>query len=140
MHFRTQSEGQELDVNLTPLIDVVFLLLIFFMVSTTFDSTSQLKINLPEADAPKIKNELEQLKVVINAKGHFHLNGHQLANQSVVALKASIIRLLDGDKNVQVIIQSDAQSPVQSMVTIMDVVSRLGLTNLSIQTTQSAIE
>ena len=141
MQFRSNTDGQELDVNLTPLIDVVFLLLIFFMVSTTFDTTSQLKINLPEAEAQPIKNKQDRLEITINAKGDFYLNGRQIASTSGSALKAAIARQIEGgDKSIQVMVQSDSLTPVQSLVTALDVVSRLGLNNLSIATTQKISE
>jgi len=141
MQFRPNHDGQELDVNLTPLIDVVFLLLIFFMVSTTFDTTSQLKINLPEADAQPIKNKQDKLEITINAKGDFYLNGRQIASRDASALSASIFRQIkNGDRSIQVMVQSDALTPVQSLVTALDVISRLGLTNLSIATTQKTAQ
>lgn len=141
MQFRSNTDTQELDVNLTPLIDVVFLLLIFFMVSTTFDTTSQLKINLPEADSQLIKNKKDKLEITINAKGDFYLNGRQISSRSSSALSASIFRQIkDGDKSIQVMVQSDALTPVQSLVTALDVISRLGLNNLSIATTQKIAE
>jgi len=137
MQFRSNTNNQDAEVNLTPLIDVVFLLLIFFMVSTTFDTTSQLKINLPEAEAHPLKNLKNKLEITINAKGDFYLNGRQVANRGSSALMASIQRQIkNGDKGIQVMIQSDALTPVQSLVTALDVVSRLGLNNLSIATTQ----
>lgn len=137
MQFRTTNDSQGVDVNLTPLIDVVFLLLIFFMVSTTFDSTSQLKINLPEADTQQQQNEPKQLKISINAKGVYYLNGRALQQQNSQALSAAISRQLDQEgKDIQVIIQPDAVSPVQAMVTAMNVVGQMGLANLSIQTIQ----
>jgi len=141
MQFRPNHDGQELDVNLTPLIDVVFLLLIFFMVSTTFDTTSQLKINLPQADAQPIKNKQDKLEITINAKGDFYLNGRQIASRDASALSASIFRQIkDSDRSIQVMVQSDALTPVQSLVTALDVISRLGLTNLSIATTQKTAQ
>lgn len=137
MQFRFNHDAQELDVNLTPLIDVVFLLLIFFMVSTTFDSTSQLKINLPEANAQTVKNQQDKLEISINAKGDFYLNGRQISSRNASALSASIARqIVNGDKSIQVMLQSDALTPVQSLVTALDVLSRLGLNNLSIATLQ----
>ena len=141
MQFRSNNDGQDVDVNLTPLIDVVFLLLIFFMVSTTFDTTSQLKINLPEAEAQTLKNKQDRIEITINAKGDFYLNGRQITSRSASALSASILRqITNGDKSIQVMVQSDALTPVQSLVTALDVVSRLGLSNLSIATTQNLIE
>ncbi len=141
MQFRSKTDGQDADVNLTPLIDVVFLLLIFFMVSTTFDTTSQLKINLPKADSQQIKNSKNKIEITINAKGDFYLNGRQVASRSAAALRASIQRQIShGDKSIQVMVQSDALTPVQALVTALDVVSRLGLTNLSIATSQKISE
>ncbi len=135
MQFKSNTDNQDADVNLTPLIDVVFLLLIFFMVSTTFDTTSQLKINLPEAESQHIKNDKNKLEITINAKGDFYLNGKQLINRSPSALRAAIQRqVANGDKSVQVMVQSDAATPVQALVTALDVVSNLGLNNLSIAT------
>lgn len=136
MQFKTSTESQHVDVNLTPLIDVVFLLLIFFMVSTTFDSTSQLKINLPEADTSQIKNQPKQLKISINVKGVYYINGRALQQSNAGALRAAIIRQVDKQKDIQVIIQPDALSPVQSMVTAMNIAGQLGLSNLSIETIQ----
>lgn len=139
MQFRSQDSSQDIDVNLTPLVDVIFLLLIFFMVSTTFDTTSQLKINLPQADAPEVKKQQNKLELTINAKGDFYLNGGAVVNQSARALTESIRRLVGNDnQDINVIIQSDAATPVQSLVTAMDVVSRLGLANLSIATVKGS--
>lgn len=141
MQFKTPNNEAELDVNLTPLIDVVFLLLIFFMVSTTFDTTSQLKIDLPEADIEKTAIELQKLEISINAKGYFFINGKQLASKNRSALLAALNRhVVDSSDELSVIIQSDASTPVQSLVTAMDVVGRLGLSNLSIVTTQVNVQ
>ncbi len=135
MKFNSTTPVEEVNINLTPLIDVVFLLLIFFMVSTTFDTTSQLKIELPKAsqnDAIKLK---QPLYLVINAKGSFFLNARELSSQKSEALSIALRRVLEGSDR-PVVIQSDAGSPVQSLVTAMDVVARLGLTQVSIATTR----
>jgi biopolymer transport protein ExbD len=135
MKFTSHNPEEDASINLTPLIDVVFLLLIFFMVSTTFDTTSQLKITLPEANENKQANEPHELNIVIDAEGRFFLNSRELASQKSDALSAAIRRALDG-KDRPIVIQSDAESPVQSLVTAMDVVGRLGLTQVSIATTR----
>ena len=135
MKFSSHNPEEDASINLTPLIDVVFLLLIFFMVSTTFDTTSQLKIKLPEASENKQANDPHGLNIVIDAEGRFFLNSRELASQKSEALKVAIQRALDG-KDRPIIIQSDAKSPVQSLVTAMDVVGRLGLTQVSIATTR----
>ncbi len=135
MKFTSHNAEEEVGINLTPLIDVVFLLLIFFMVSTTFDTTSQLKIKLPEASQQKITKAPNELNILIDSKGRFFLNSRELSSQKSAALLAAIQRVLQGADR-PVIIQSDAESPVQSLVTAMDVVGRLGLTQVSIATTR----
>ena len=135
MKFNSASPVEEVNINLTPLIDVVFLLLIFFMVSTTFDTTSQLKINLPEASQNDIKKEAKPLNLMIDARGRFFLNSREVSGQKSEALKAALEQVLNG-ANRPIVIQSDAETPVQSLVTAMDVLARLGLSRVSIATTR----
>ena len=135
MKFTSHSTEEETTINLTPLIDVVFLLLIFFMVSTTFDTTSELKIRLPEASQNKVVEKPRTLNILIDAKGRFFLNSRELSSQKSGALMSALQRVLQGADR-PVVIQSDAESPVQSLVTAMDVVGRLGLTEVSIATTR----
>lgn len=136
MQFRPQVQEEETSVNLTPLIDVVFLLLIFFMVSTTFDSTSELKIDLPEASANN-PVQTDKMTIMIDPQGFYFINGKRLKNQSSELLLLELHRLIGNRKNTPVVIQSDAKSPVQSMVTAMDVVGQMGLSRLSIATTKA---
>ncbi len=135
MKFISATPVEEVNINLTPLIDVVFLLLIFFMVSTTFDTTSQLKIKLPEASQDEAIKPKQPLYLVINIEGNFFLNARELSSQKSEALSLALQRVLDGSDR-PIVIQSDAGSPVQSLVTAMDVVARLGLTQVSIATTR----
>jgi len=135
MRFISATPVEEVNINLTPLIDVVFLLLIFFMVSTTFDTTSQLKIKLPEASQDEAIKPKQPLYLVINMEGKFFLNSRELSSQKSEALSLALQRILDGSDR-PIVIQSDAESPVQSLVTAMDVVARLGLTHVSIATTR----
>lgn len=135
MNFKSRNAEEDVNINLTPLIDVVFLLLIFFMVSTTFDSTSQLKINLPQASQDQSVVPPQKLNLMIDAKGNFFLNSRELTNNKSATLKAALERTMDGNK-LPIVIQSDAGSPVQSLVTAMDVVGQLGLSQVSIATTR----
>ncbi|MCZ6798636.1 MAG: biopolymer transporter ExbD [Gammaproteobacteria bacterium] len=135
MKFNSTSPVEEVNINLTPLIDVVFLLLIFFMVSTTFDTTSQLKIHLPEASQNETRREAKPLNLMIDAKGRFFLNSRELSSQKSETLMFALKQVLNG-ANRPIVIQSDAESPVQSLVTAMDVVARLGLSRVSIATTR----
>jgi biopolymer transport protein ExbD len=135
MNFKSSHIEEEANINMTPLIDVVFLLLIFFMVSTTFDTTSQLKINLPEASEQQTSMPPQKLNLLIDAKGNFFINSRELTNRKSATLKAALQRTMAGSK-LPIVIQSDADSPVQSLVTAMDVVGQLGLTQVSIATTR----
>jgi biopolymer transport protein ExbD len=135
MNFHSSNIEEDANINMTPLIDVVFLLLIFFMVSTTFDTTSQLKINLPEASQQPTLAPPQKLNLLIDARGNFFINSRELTNNKSATLKAALERSLAGGQ-LPIVIQSDANSPVQSLVTAMDVVSQLGMTQVSIATTR----
>ncbi|MGD8616641.1 MAG: biopolymer transporter ExbD, partial [Gammaproteobacteria bacterium] len=85
-----RSRADEPEVNLTPLIDVVFILLIFFMVSTTFQRESQIKIELPEASAEPMEERKELLEIVIDSQGHYFIDEQQVVNSELETLKAAI--------------------------------------------------
>ncbi len=135
MNFRSKESQQTLELNLTPLIDVVFLLLIFFMVSTTFDKPTRLKVQLPEAVS---ENELDQtvnkIEVVIQQNGDYFINGHPLANQTYKTLKKALKKKANGNQDLPVIIRADKKVPYQFVVKVMDVASQLGLNRLVFST------
>jgi len=106
------------------------------MVSTTFDSTSELKIDLPEASADNPVQQ-QRLTLMIDPKGFYYINGKRLKNQTSDLLLLELYRATGDDKDIPVVIQSDANSPVQSLVTAMDVAGQIGLNHLSIATTQA---
>lgn len=126
---------EEISVNLTPLIDVVFLLLIFFMVSTTFTRESHLQVELPEASGePVSPSEVRQIDVVINAEGQYLLNDQALVNNRRETLERGVKELAEGDKSLPFIITADARTPHEFVVRAMDVAGRLGFAKLSITT------
>jgi biopolymer transport protein ExbD len=122
------------EVNLTPLIDVVFLLLIFFMVSTTFDREARLKIELPEATSEVTEAPAEVLEIAINAAGDFFIDEQKLVNRKPETLKKAIQQTLGERRDLPVIIRADGRTPHQSVVTVMDTASQLGLLELSLAT------
>lgn len=125
------------DVNITPLIDVVFLLLIFFMVSTTFKRDAELKIDLPEASAKAVEQKKETLEIVIDAEGRYFINKQEVVNQKLETLKTAIHKVSRGSNTIPFIIRADAKSPHQAFITAMDAAKQLGFVNLSIATTQA---
>lgn len=128
---------EELDLNLTPLIDVVFLLLIFFMVSTTFEQQSKLKVELPEASAQAVKQADNSVTIGIDAKGRFFINDRQLVNTQFKTLKAALIKTIGKNKDVPLVLKADAKTPHQAVVMAMDAAAQLGLTRLSIATLEN---
>lgn len=121
-------------VNLTPLIDVVFLLLIFFMVSTTFTKESRLNLELPSAQGETSLQESVVLEVVVDASGHYRVNERALALHTVEALMKAMADAAQDNSDIPVIITADAKSPHQSVITAMDAAGRLGFAKLSLTT------
>jgi biopolymer transport protein ExbD len=127
---RTQPE-----VNLTSLIDVVLLLLIFFMVSTSFVKQSQITISLPEAESAAIVEEVpEQIDIMITSSGVYLVNGRELINSRVETLRNALQKVSGGDNTLPLTISADANAKHQDVVTAMDVAGRLGFKRISIAT------
>lgn len=135
MKFRRQKVDEE-GVNLTPLIDVVFLLLIFFMVSTTFTRETHLSVDLPEAVGQPSKENPKQIEILIAADGSYSVNGQSLVNNKIQTLMSAIDKLSEGDRKVPMVITADAKTPHQSVVEAMDAAGQLGFVHLSITTRQ----
>ena len=132
------NRREEIDLNLTPLIDVVFLLLIFFMVSTTFEKTSKLKIDLPEASAQAVQQPKQKIVLGIDVKGRYYINDRQLVNTQSKTLKMALIKIAGDDKDMPIVLRADAKTPHQSVVTAMDAAAQAGLTRLSISTLETS--
>jgi biopolymer transport protein ExbD len=130
------STPDEPEVNLTPLIDVVFLLLIFFMVSTTFEHQSRIQIELPEATAEATKPDDESLEIIIDAQGRFFIGEEQVVNTELNTLKGAISKTVGERESVPVIIRADAKTPHQAVITALDATSQLGLTRISLATSR----
>jgi biopolymer transport protein ExbD len=126
---------EEPTVDLTSLIDVVFLLLIFFMVSTTFERQALLKVDLPEASEVEDRTELpESLELVIDSEGRMYLNDRRLVDSDERTLRAAIEEAVGEERTVPLILRADRQTPHHYVVTAMDVAAQLGFGNLSIAT------
>lgn len=138
MKFKRQR-SQHVAMDLTPLIDVVFLLLIFFMVSTTFTRESHLQVELPQASGnPAPPADVEQIDVVISADGQYLLNDKPLVNNRRETLERGIRELADADTSLPFIITADARTPHEFVVRAMDAAGRLGFAKLSITTEREA--
>ncbi len=126
---------EEPEVNLTSLIDVVLLLLIFFMVSTSFVKQSQISISLPEAESAAVVEEFpEQLDIMITEQGTYLVNGRELVNSRAETIRNALQKVSGGNTNLPLTISADANARHQHVVTAMDVAGKLGFVKISIAT------
>lgn len=132
-----RSRAEDPEVNLMPLIDVVFILLIFFMVSTTFQKESEIKIELPEASSEPVEAEHDAFEIVIDADGRYFIDERQVVNNELDTLKKAISQSLGERKDMPVVIRADRRTPYESVVRAMDATSQLGLVQMSLATSQS---
>lgn len=130
----SQNRNEEPDINLTPLIDVVFLLLIFFMVSTTFNKESELSIELPEASGEARQVENKPIEIAISRDGQYSVNGEQLARNDIDTLKRAVKQLAGKRENPPLVIIADGKTTHQSVVTAMDAVRQLNITHITFAT------
>ena len=136
MNFNLQRRDDE-EISITPLIDVVFILLIFFMVTTTFERESRIAVNLPEAAEQPVDTTAQPREIIIDESGIFYINGNALSDQRFNTLLSSIKAMVQGDKETPIVIRADARTPYQSVVAVMDATSQLGLFKVSLATNQS---
>lgn len=135
MKFRRQKRVDN-TINLTPLIDVVFLLLIFFMVSTTFTKESHLVLELPEADGKVEETIVESIEILIGKNGDYSINGKQLINRQLKTLMKALEDISSGNREMPLTITADANTSHQSVVTAMDAAGKIGFVHLKITTKQ----
>ena len=144
MKFSDRQE-EETIINLTPLIDVVFLLLIFFMVSTTFSKESELRIQLPESsEEPNREQKAQVVEIEIDADGVYAVRGpdeegaRQLLNTSRETLRRALLSASKGQTDIVTMIRADRRTPHESVIRAMDISRRLGLTNITFATQQTS--
>ncbi|RLA35373.1 MAG: biopolymer transporter ExbD [Gammaproteobacteria bacterium] len=131
----TARAKEEPEVNMTSLIDVVLLLLIFFMVSTSFVKQSQISISLPQADSSAIVDEVpQQLDIMITEQGTFLVNGRELVNNRPETIRNALQKVSGGNTQLPLTISADANARHQYVVTAMDVAGKLGFVKISIAT------
>ena len=128
---------EEPEVNLTSLIDVVLLLLVFFMVSTSFLKETEIRLRLPEAEAVERSETQAPLIITVTADGGYYVDGREVINRRVDTLRRAIVEAAGDDRGRPVTIRADARTEHQAVVTAMDVAGRLGFTAISIATVHS---
>ena len=131
----SRRHHEEPELNLISLVDVVLLLLIFFMVSTTFVDESRIELQLPQASAkPAAEQRKDPIEVAVTASGEYRVNGQTLINTSPATLSAAVSRIAGESREIPITLRADARATHQSVVTAMDVLGRLGFRSISIAT------
>ena len=132
MNFRNKKHTP-LDISLTPMIDVVFLLLIFFMVTTTFSRQSAIKVVLPQADGQQTEKQEKAVLLTIDKSGQYYIDDKPLSDNSLDLL-ARELTANRNSRNIPLIINADAAAPVQSAISVLDVASKIGFSSITFAT------
>lgn len=128
----------EPEINLTSLIDVVLLLLVFFMVSTSFLKATELRLELPRAEAAPREEPAEELEIIVTASGDYFVNGRELVNRRADTLRRALEQVAGEQRELPITVRADGRTAHQSVVTAMDVAGRLGFRQILIATVDEA--
>jgi len=134
-----KKKKEDVQINLTPLIDVVFLLLIFFMVSTSFKKETKVSLTLPEANGEALDSSNDSIEVTVTKTGEVFVNGNGLVNRDVGTIKEAL-KQSSTDHQTPVIISADAAAPYQAVITVMDAAGQAGFNNLTLPTQKPSSE
>ena len=137
MRISNNRRGDDFEINVIPLIDVLLTLLMFFVLTSTFVQHSRLQVTLPQASTQDRDMNAPALTVMIDRDGRFYVGSDEVLGEGIEVLKQAIARNAGDDRERQVTIRADANTPHQDVVTAMDALGQLGFTRLSIATTPS---
>jgi len=137
MNFRPRAK-EEPEINLIPFIDVLLVVLIFLMLSTTYSKFTELQLTLPVADAQQLRDKPKEIIVAVAADGRYAVNRDTLDGKGVDAVARALAGAAKAGPDSVVIISADAQSPHQSVVTVMEAARRVGLSQITFATRTSA--
>ena len=136
MKLQPSRSREEPEINVISLVDVLLVLVLFFMVSTSFLRETEISLHLPEATAAaQAETTGESLEIVITQNGNYVVNGRELVNNERRTLRAAIERLIGDRRDLPVFIRADAAATHQAVVTAMDVAGQLGFKKLNLATT-----
>ena len=139
MRLQTRRPKEDPEINLISLIDIALLLVIFFMLSSTFSQESRVKIELPQASlVPSGKQKSDPIVVTVTQSGSYRVNERELINSSTDTLRAAIMEIAGADRSKPVTVRADARSTHQSVVTAMDVLGKLGFVRINIATVEES--
>ena len=133
MNFRHRG-SEEPEINLIPFIDVLLVILIFLMLSTTYSKFTELKVNLPVADAERARDYPKEIIVGVTSDGRYTVDRDQLAGKDLATLTAALAKAAGGQTDRVVIVSADASAAHQSVINVMDAARRAGLPHLTFAT------
>jgi len=134
MNFGASRLREDPEISLTSLIDVVFTLIIFFVVTTTFDERSSLKLELPQASSQQQAVAQDPLVVVVDEEGRFFVGANEVLRRDGEALREAIIAMAGEDRDRPVVLRGDARASHQSVITALDALGKAGFSRISIAT------
>jgi biopolymer transport protein ExbD len=139
MRMGSRKPKDDPEINLIPLIDIALLLVIFFMLSSTFMQEGRLKIELPQASlAPATRQKTDPIVVAVTQAGSYRVNDRELVNSSTDTLRAAILEVAGTDRDKPVTVRADARATHQSVVSAMDVLGKLGFVKINIATVEDS--
>jgi len=133
MNFKLKNRD-EFNLDITPLIDVVFLLLIFFMVSTTFKHESEINITLPSASTETVSQKPDAINIGLDLKGNIYVDGKKLNNSEFTTIKMALFDRIKNSEKPPVIISADTDVKYQSVIYLLDTLRQLGLVKITYAT------
>lgn len=134
MNFQRDHRRDEPEINLIPLIDVLLVILIFLMVTTTYARFSELKINLPTSGAEQTPNKPKQIEVIVDANGHYQINDTLLTQVTPEALANSLKQAAGNDNDPVLVINADAKATHQSVINVMEAARQVGMSRITFAT------
>jgi len=134
MRIRNDRVQDEPHIDLVPLIDVILVLIIFFVVTTTFDARSTLQLQLPTAIEQDNSEPPRSLSVLVNAEGRYFINDQEVLRTDVESVKQTIAAVAGSDREQTVLLRADARTPYQAVVTAQDALGQLGFRRIAIAT------
>jgi biopolymer transport protein ExbD len=138
MRIRDHRADDEPEINLVPMIDVILCLIIFFVVTTTFESRSVLKLQLPQATGEPAETQAKTLTLLVNAEGRYFVDDREALRTDVESLKQTLRDVAGDDRQRPVLLRADARTPHQAVVTALDALGQVGFARVSIATALEA--
>jgi biopolymer transport protein ExbD len=134
MKITPPGSEDEFEINVIPLIDVMLTLLMFFVLTTTFEHHTRMRITLPEAAAKPVAAAQNELTVLVDREGRYYVGANEVLNPGLETLKEAIVRMAGDDRERPVVLRADGRTPHQAVITAMDALGQLGFNKLSIAT------